>query len=235
MDIDRLANRYERDGVIKVEGLMSRESVASLREAIDVYSNTHLSTLPPEDYVLEADGESVRNFWRMNKHDAFFDELARNSDIVALVKRLVHDEPVLMGVESFNKPARIGSAVPPHQDNAYFCMTPPDVLTVWIAVDDVTEENGPVCYVPGSHLEGLLPHAPSGVAGNSMGISDPKQFEETYTGLLSPGDALIHHSEIIHFSAPNHSDRSRLGLLLVYRAAHCKKNPALEKAYALAQ
>ncbi len=235
MDIDRLADQYARDGVVKVENLISRQSAADLRKAIDAYAEKHLASLPPEDYVLEADGKSVRNFWRMNKHDAHFEELARDASIIALVKRLVHGEPVLMGVESFNKPARVGSAVPAHQDNAYFCMAPPDVLTVWIAVDEVTEANGPIYYVPGSHLGGVLPHIPSGVTGNSMGIKDPPHCDAPFVGLLAPGDALIHHSETIHYSAPNQSDRSRLGFLLVYRADHCEKNPELEKAYALAR
>jgi len=235
MGVDHLVERYGRDGVIKVEALISRESVASIREAIDAYTKKNLPSLPPEDYVLEADGKSVRNLWRMHDHEAYFGEFARTPSIIAIVKRLVHDDPVLMGVESFNKPARVGSAVPPHQDNAYFCMAPPDVLTVWIAVDEVTQENGPIYYVPGSHVNGILPHLPSGVAGNSMGIANPEAYDEPFIGLLAPGDALIHHAETIHYSAPNRSDQSRLGLLLVFRASHCEKNPELEKAYALAR
>ena len=54
---------------------------------------------------------------------------------------MVHGEPVSMGVETFNKPAKVGSGVPPHQDNAYFCLTPPDALTIWIALDAATMES----------------------------------------------------------------------------------------------
>jgi hypothetical protein len=61
----------------------------------------------------------------MDRHDPFFDTLAQREEILALVRELVHGEPVLMAVETFNKPARVGSGVPPHQDNAYFCQSPP--------------------------------------------------------------------------------------------------------------
>lgn len=234
MDISRLAAEYARDGVIRVPGLFSAEKIEELRAALQHYSETVFPTLPPEDVVLEQDGKSVRNFWRMEKHDRYFETLTRVPGVLALVGALVHGDPVAMAVESFNKPARVGSAVPQHQDNAYFCYSPPDALTVWIAVDEVTEENGPIHYVRGSHKGGLQPHAPSRVAGNSMGLAAPVACTDPYVGLLAPGDALIHHSETIHYSAPNRSGRSRLGLLIVYRGAHCVKDPALLNAYKLA-
>lgn len=231
MDINRLAAEYEQEGVVKVSGLFSAEKVLEIRAALQRYSDTILPGLPPEDVVMELDGNSVRNLWRMEKHDAYFDSLTRLPNVLALVRAFVHGDPVAMAVESFNKPARVGSAVPQHQDNAYFCFSPPDVLTVWIAVDEVTEENGPIHYVRGSHKGGLLPHEPSHVAGNSMGLASRIECAEPYAGLLAPGDALIHHSETIHYSAPNRSSRPRLGLLIVYRGAHCVKDPALLSAY----
>ena len=81
--------------------------------------------------------------------------------LVDLVAPLVNGPLAVMAVESFNKPARVGSPVPPHQDNAYFCQEPADVLTVWIALDPATQENGAVEYFLGSHHE-LWPHKPSG-------------------------------------------------------------------------
>ena len=81
----------------------------------------------------------------------FFKHSLQSRRFSASFGQLVHGEPVNLGVETFNKPARIGSAVPAHQDNAYFCQSPPDVLTVWIAMDPVTEANGPVFYERGSH------------------------------------------------------------------------------------
>jgi ectoine hydroxylase-related dioxygenase (phytanoyl-CoA dioxygenase family) len=52
--------------------------------------------------------------------------------------------------------------------------------------------------------------------------------------LLAPGDATIHHCETIHHSAPNTTEHSRLGLLLVYRGSHTQTDPALKAAYTVA-
>jgi ectoine hydroxylase-related dioxygenase (phytanoyl-CoA dioxygenase family) len=92
---------------------------------------------------------------------------------------------LLVGVETFNKPARVGSGVPYHQDNAYFCQTPPDMLTIWIAMDAVTMANGPVYYVRGSQKTGMLPTKLSGVKGNSIGLAEAPAvpLEEQFCGL----------------------------------------------------
>lgn len=41
-----------------------------------------------------------------------------------------------------------------HRDSTYFDFTPPDVITVWIALDDMTEELGTLEYITKSHLWG---------------------------------------------------------------------------------
>ena len=38
-----------------------------------------------------------------------------------------------------------------HRDSAYFDFVPSDVVTVWIALDDMDPELGPLEYVRGSH------------------------------------------------------------------------------------
>jgi phytanoyl-CoA hydroxylase len=227
---------YERDGVIRVRGLFSADEVATIRAELERYMRDDLASKPADARTLEADGKTVRNLWRLEIHHPSMLPMVEKPEIVSLVSRLVHAEPLLMGVETFNKPARIGSGVPYHQDNAYFCQTPPDMLTIWIAMDPVTLANGPVYYVRGSQKNGILPTRPSGVKGNSIGLAEPPAvpLEEQFCGLLDPGDALIHHCEAIHHSAPNTSDFPRLGLLLVYRGKHTQTDPDLKAAYTAA-
>lgn len=232
MNHHQIAEDYERDGVVRVRGLFTSQEIAEVRDALHYYEKEILPGVPESDRTLEADGITVRNLWRLNAHDPYFDRLATRPDILELVALLVHGEPALLSVETFNKAARTGSGVPPHQDNAYFCQTPPDTLTVWIAVDAATIENGPIYYVKGSQHE-LLPHAASGVAGNSFGVADPPAVspEDEFVGVLEAGDALIHHGQTIHRSDPNTTDYPRCGLLLVYRGAHTELDLALKEKY----
>ena len=235
-DPQQILHDYERDGVVVIRGFLSPAEVADVRAELDRYIRDDLASKPADARTVEADGTTVRNLWRLEQHNPVLRALAERPDIRALVAPLVHGDPVLAAVETFNKPARIGSGVPHHQDNAYFCQTPPDMLTVWIAIDAVTPENGPVYFVTGSQRLGVLPTRPSGVRGNSIGLAEPPDvpLEQQFRGLLAPGDATIHHCNTIHHSAPNRTDNSRLGLLFVFRGAHTQTDPALKTAYTAA-
>ncbi len=227
---------YERDGVVLLRGLLTPADVAEVRAELARYIRDDLAALPANAATREADGVTVRNLWRLELHNPKLGALADRPAVRALVAPLLHGEPVLAGVETFNKPARIGSGVPPHQDNAYFCQTPPDMLTVWIAIDPVTDANGPVCFLRGSHRQGVLPTKPSGVRGNSIGLASPPVVPpaEQFRALLDPGDATIHHCNTIHHSAPNRTDHPRLGLLFVFRGRHTQTDPVLQAAYTAA-
>ncbi len=232
MNGSRLIDAYRRNGVVRCHGLLDPAEVIELRAAFETYQSRALAELPEADYTLEPDQLSVRNFWRMQDHDPFFRAFAERPVLVDLVEPLVNGAPVLVGVETFNKPARVGSPVPPHQDNAYFCQTPPDVLTVWIALDPATAENGAVEYSLGSQHE-YLPHAASGVKGNSFGLADESVVDRfpQFLGTVDPGDALIHHCQTIHRSQPNRSAHSRLSLVIVYRGGHTVSDQTMQVAY----
>lgn len=236
IDTTQLLANYEHDGVVRVPHFLTLEEVAAVRAELERYIRDDLAAQPVDARTFEKDEKTVRNLWRLERYNTFFRQLGERADIRALIAPLVHGEPVLVGVETFNKPARIGSGVPYHQDNAYFCQTPPDMLTVWIAIDAVTEANGPVFFVKGSHKNGMAPTKPSGVRGNSIGMAEPStvRLSEQFCGLLAPGDATIHQCETIHHSAPNTTEHSRLGLLLVYRGSHTQTDPSLKSAYTAA-
>ncbi len=228
-----LVKQYREDGVVVLKGFFTPEGLAAVRGELARYTRDIAPKLGRGEVFYEKDGATVRNLWRLEQHDAWFK--AANDQITGLplLKELLNGDPEAMGVETFNKPARVGSAVPPHQDNAYFCRKPGDVLTVWVAIDAVTKANGPVNYVKGSHVGGVRPHKPSGVVGNSMGLAETvdQKSPDLLTPLLEPGDAMIHHCETIHFSEPNVSEYSRLGFLAVYRGAHTVDDPTIKARY----
>lgn len=230
---DQAVRDYQRDGVARLRGFFTDERVVEVRAEIDRYIRDDLASKPADARTVEADGRAIRNLWRLEQHNAFFKMLAHDPGITALAARLVGGEPVLHGVETFNKPARVGSAVPYHQDNAYFCVEPPDMFTLWIAIDAVTVANGPIYFVKGSHREGVLPTRPSGVPGNSIGLAEPpaESLAGQFRATLEPGDATIHHCNTIHHSGPNTTGQPRLGLLFVFAGAHTCTNPNLKTAY----
>lgn len=233
-NVAELLSGYQRDGVIRLPAFFSAEQLQQVRAELDRYIREDLASQPEDACTREADGQTVRNLWRLERYNDYFRRLAGDESLLQLVATLLGGEPVLVGVETFNKPARIGSGVPWHQDNAYFCQSPPDVLTLWIAIDAVTADNGPVRFVKGSHQRGMLPTVMSGVKGNSIGLALPPSAEmgEAFQAILEPGDATVHHCQTIHASNPNTTEDSRLALLFVFRAATTQTDTSLQSTYA---
>ena len=121
--------------------------------------------------------------------------------------RLFHDQ-------LFSKPAKHGGVVAWHQDFSYWTWTQPMAhLTCWIGLDDATEENGCLHYIPGSHRWGLLEK--TGLAGDMDSVREvltPAQisdFEKQRPIVLKKGECTFHHPLMMHGSYENQSDHPR--------------------------
>ena len=94
-----------------------------------------------------------------------------------ILRRIIGEEPLLKSDQLFMKPPRFGSEKPYHQDNFYFRCTPGDhVVTAWIALDDVDEENGCLRYISGSHKKGIIGHVE--VPGQPYNLAPPDDLIE---------------------------------------------------------
>lgn len=104
------------------------------------------------------------------------------------------------------------SEFPWHQDNGYGNVDPPTNITVWVALDNVNEENGCVYVVPQSHQRGLLPHGP---ASNGHNLEVPVEGNGV-PAILSAGEAVAFTGFTIHRSMYNRTDKPRRAFFMQY-------------------
>ena len=149
--------------------------------------------------------------WRVRKtfHDILWNPAFLMTAYQLLGKsfRLFHDQ-------LFSKPAQHGGVVAWHQDFSYWTWTQPMAhLTCWIGLDDATEENGCLHYIPGSHRWGLLKK--TGLAGDMASVRQvlsPQQiadFDRKFPVVLKKGEATFHHPLMMHGSYANRSNQQR--------------------------
>lgn len=110
-----------------------------------------------------------------------------------------------------------------HQDMAYWPTTPDTrTATLWLALDDSTEENGCMRFLPGSHREPeLRPHLP--VTGNREDSHTlAAQVDETRDTVrlaeIRRGDVTVHNERVVHGSGGNPSDRWRRAYVIAFRS-----------------
>ena len=88
-----------------------------------------------------------------------------------------------------------------------------DIVGAFVAISEVTEENGCVLVIPGSHRKGLVHHCRTPTAN---GIPDRFVEGEHVPVPLKPGDVLVLHRMTFHASLPNRSNGLRWSADLRY-------------------
>jgi phytanoyl-CoA hydroxylase len=227
---------FDRDGFVIVRNFLGKQEFQELKDNLDRYVREVVPGLPDSAayYHDRIRPETLKQMQQMGHHDPYF-EIYRDHPLWRGLAEALLGEPVQVDQsEWFNKPPGIDHTTPPHQDNYYFCLRPPNVLTIWLALDGVDEENGCLRYVAGSHLRGVRPHSSSRILGFSQGITDygDEDRAREVKILLDPGDAVVHHGNTIHRAEPNRTtDRHRRAFALVMRGKSCRRDEEAFQRY----
>lgn len=158
------------------------------------------------------------NGWH-SKCEGIYD-LVMNNRILDYVQDLVGDTMVCTMTHYFCKSPGDAKRVSWHQDASYWPLSPSKVVTVWLAIDDVDEDNGPMTVIPESHLHGQIPFELSKKEeANVLGQTVPAA--NRWGGppvplVMKAGQISMHSDLLLHGSEPNRSQRRRCGLTLRY-------------------
>ena len=229
---------FDRDGFVVVREFLSGEDLGELQRELDRYIAQVVPTLPDAHafYHDRNDPGSLKQLQHMGC-DPFFETYRLHPRWRQLAATLLGEAADAQEPEWFNKPPGCDHPTPPHQDNYYFCLDPPNVVTLWLALDDVDEDNGCLRFVAGSHQRGIRPHGRTEVLGFSQGITDygPGDQNAERAVHLRVGDLAAHHGNTIHRADPNRTlERHRRAFALVFRGESCRRDEAAFASYELA-
>jgi len=167
--------------------------------------------------------QSMIRLNQMQNQDSFFADYARHPRWVSLAETMLGESVETANVVWFNKPPRTihpNHPTPPHQDNFYYKLVPPQLMSVWMALEPVDPGNGCLRYVAGSHRGPVRPHETSSIYGFSQGMSayGVDDWAREVCVSLEPGDMIVHHCMTIHRADANESDhRHRRGFSMLFR------------------
>ncbi len=234
-NITQLKQDWDSDGYLILRGFMDPKEAQEVASNIDRYVADVLPGLSDDEafYEDKSRPETIKRLNNMSDYDDYFRKLYQDDRFVKLAEALLEDGVIAKNMQWFNKNPGDGKETPPHQDGFYFMLEPNEALTYWLALDHVDEENGCIRYVRGSHRRGMRPHQKSNVLGFSLGITDYGDADEAAETIVraEPGDVALHHCMIVHRADPNHSEKPRRALGLVYLAERAKADKQRQDAY----
>jgi len=209
--------QFKADGYVLMKSLFDAEEIEMLR------STAHADRELDKHSFSRADGEGGKVRLSLWNHpgDTIYGMFARSKKMVDRAEELLGDEVYHYHSKMILKDPRIGGAWAWHQDYGYWYQNGllyPDLLSVFIAVDKATKENGCLQVIRGSHSMGRIDHVLTGdQAGADMERVDAclERMELVHCE-MEPGDALFFHSNLLHRSDQNTSENSRWSMVCCY-------------------
>jgi len=210
---------YQKYGYLTIPGFVDSQAVAALREEVLT--------------VLEANGiereqldtaSSTADKLRQNPQylaGSLLDQLINGEETQSIVSQLIGGRAVRYLPFTAVKAGGGGGEFHFHQDNNYTQHDPAlGSINLWVALDEMTPDNGCLRMVPQSQAEGVLDwvNAGDGDAHRKVAI-DPKEFLPIR---MHPGDAVAFTRLTVHGSGPNNTSRARVAYGLQYHREDVK-------------
>lgn len=112
--------------------------------------------------------------WPSALHPELLD-LPLHARALAVARELVGEDMVLDFDMLIDKAPHTGVPTPWHQDAGYWVDLPDKrAVSIWVALDEATLDNGCMWYVYGSHLTPLRPHWPPAAAKGRSSVHAPR-------------------------------------------------------------
>jgi hypothetical protein len=143
-----------------------------------------------------------------------------SDEVLDMVEPLIGPNIGLWSSHFICKEPLIGKQTPWHEDSAYWngrLSNFDNIVTVWLAIDRSSKENGCMRVIPGTHNNGFSEYEE--VDGNqnifNTEIKNTDESKAVYFE-LEPGECSLHDSRIIHGAAANTSPFRRCGYTMRY-------------------
>ncbi|MGZ8509234.1 MAG: phytanoyl-CoA dioxygenase family protein [Chitinophagaceae bacterium] len=224
---DEEVRSFHKDGYVIVPGFFSKAEIDKLYGIAVGDTVIHQHAVDLND---QAGKKTKLTLWFQPGEDVYSLLLRSNRMVNSVAKILDSDSPVChFHTKLMQKEPKVGGAWEWHQDYGYWYknqfLFPAQLVSVMIALTEANKANGCLQVIKGSHKLGRVNH---GFAGEQVGAdmvmveNALKTMEHVYVE-IQPGDALFFHSNLLHRSEANTSDKPRWSIISCYNSL---SNPA---------
>ena len=229
-------DQYQRDGALIYRNFMSEKEVDALLEEISgtvaamggdrVAGNAEFGKsdrASNDAKSLDADyyeGTFLQrvNLWKLN--DAV-KRIFLGPELGEMVTRLAGISGMRVWHDQTLQKLPWANPTAWHLDNPYWSFYSRDSISIWIALDDATEANGCMCYLPGTHktaeFERNVPISPS--IGKLFKAYPEWSAMAPIVGTMKRGDCGFHNGLTAHGAGANMTPGYRRAMTCAYMPA----------------
>ena len=215
---------FEANGYLVKPGLFDRETMDAVDVEIeDLHDRMVAAPLEGvgiswEEFEDAELPKRIRQLMHSEVVSPTLNAMLRSDRMLEVVSALIGPDVSLYHSKLLMKAANDGTAIPWHQDYAYWKKegNRPLMVNCMVAIDPMDEINGCTEFVAGSHHWGLQEHQRE---KTSFGVFLPGHYQvrdDSTAIVLGRGDGIFFNALVIHGSAPNTSDRDRRANTFAY-------------------
>lgn len=210
---------YGENGHILLRNVATSEEVNAYRPIInDVVKQFAMNAMPLDK--RDTYGKAfiqVCNLWPMKESVQKYVFARRFAKIAADLMgvegvRIYHDQAL------FKEPG--GGHTPWHQDQIYWPLDTPNMITLWMPLVDISEEVGSMTFASGSHKLGYVSKAViSDESHRTLSqFVESKGIPQVTYGAMKAGDATFHAGWTLHSAPGNPTSTLREVMTIIYVA-----------------
>ncbi len=228
---------FEKDGYLILPRMVSPANCALMAAT----TNAHLvQAVAPLEYESELGDvgapTSLHSVGRRtarrlrdayHRHDVYC-AWATNPQLVAMLELLL-GERVCLTLSHHNcvmtKHPHFGTATGWHRDIRYWSFLRNELISVWLALDNENENNGGLCFIPGSHRFHIKPEQMDELDFLRPEVGENQAlFAQGKAVTLQQGDVVFFHSGLFHAAGRNNTEAVKKSVVFAY---HAESNPPL--------
>jgi phytanoyl-CoA hydroxylase len=215
---------YEENGYAKLENVLTLDEVGTLRDAlaraVADKERLKLNLGPRTDEGYAKVFLQMVNLW---ERYPVIEEYVHHPRVAEIARRLTRSPAVrLWHDQALIKYPKDSKPTAWHQDTVYWPMNEGGGLSCWMALDDVTVENGCMWFIPGTHMLGPLESVDLGNATEDSILSVlPEAYRARKPAAMpmKAGSCTFHNGLTLHYAGPNVTDKPRRAMVTIYMPA----------------
>jgi len=226
-----MRKQFDRDGFVVIKHAVDRFLLDRIDDETDKWVNESRSH--HQNYGETLDGKARFDLQPGHRADRpllrrvsnpvdvseTFRKVLFEGPIVELVTGLIGPDVKFHHCKLNNKPPQSGVEVNYHQDHPFDPHTNDDIVVALLMLDDMTEDNGCLRVVPGSHKKRYSHYENDEFIGRIPSTDYERACEDAVSITGKRGDLVLQHTWLVHGGDANRTERTRRMLICDYAAA----------------
>ena len=235
--------RFHQDGFIVLRGFLDVNRCDDILRVAQIHLDAKIEPIETEigydsrdkeyrtavtDYssYIREEHVTVRRLRQVYNRDTLFKAWMENKKIRPILQQVLDDKVVITTAHHnsiMTKMPYYSSETRWHQDRRYWRYSDDNLVSVWLALDNETSENGVLEFIPGSHVMDLSAEQfdEKEYFCERLALNKEILSREISTD-LAKGDVVIFHSLLLHKANKNTTNKAKISFVYTVKGSKTK-------------